>query len=197
MATEPLPNAALIAALATVKRSYEWARVRRSVLLAAAMVGLAAGVAQLAGSASAWWPFMVAGVLLAGVEFRGQAAMKGARRGYLAGLALLAAPLALLRPCCIGMDTAADVMRANCCTMPSMCAGVGVAIGVALSLARPRSGSRVEGAFGLWLGVASIASMRCTGLFVGEAVGLLGGLLSGIVVSSAAQAAFTRAKTAG
>lgn len=183
------------AALIAAKRSYEWARLRRSVLLATAMVVLAAGVAQFAGSASAWWPFGVAGVLLAGVEYRGQAAMKGARRGYLAGLALLAAPLALLRPCCIGMDTAA--IGANCCTMPSMCAGVGVAIGVALSLARPRSGSRVEGAFGLWLGVASIASMRCTGLFIGEAVGLLGGLLSGIVVSSAAQAAFTRGKTAG
>jgi hypothetical protein len=194
METNPLPDATLMAALATTKRTYEWARLRRSVLLASSMVGLAAGVAWLAGSARGWWPFVVAATLLAAVEFRGQTAMKGARRGYLAGLALLAAPLALLRPCCIGMDMAA--MGANCCTMPSMCAGVGVAIGAALSLARPSSGSRLEGAFGLWLGVASIASMRCTGLFMGEAVGLLGGLMSGIVVSSAAQAAFNRVKTA-
>jgi hypothetical protein len=186
MVTEPLLDTVLVAA----RRRYEWARVRRSVLLAVAMVLVAAGVAQIAGSARGWWPFAVAGVLLAGVEYRGQAAMKGARRGYVAGLALLAAPLALLRPCCIGMDMAA--MGANCCTMPSMCAGVGVAIGAMLSFVRPRSGSRVEGAFGLWLGVASVASMRCTGLFIGEAVGLLGGLLAGIAVSSAAQAVLNR-----
>ncbi len=169
------------ALFAAAKRRYEWARVVRSAMLAAIMIGVAALIARFAMPNAAWWPFPIAALLFAGLEYRGQAAMKGARRGYIAGLVLLAAPIALLRPCCIGMDTAA--MGTNCCTMPSMCAGVGVAIGLALSLVRPRSGSRVEAAFGLWLGVASIASMRCTGLFIGEAFGLMAGLLAGVSVA--------------
>ncbi len=166
--------------IAAARRSYEWARLGRSAVLAAILVGVAFLVVKAAGTLTAWWTFPVAALVLTAIEYRGQTAMKGARRGYIAGLVLLTAPMALLRPCCVGMDV--EAMGANCCTMPSMCAGVGVAIGLGLSLARPRTGSGIEAAFGLWLGVASIASMRCTGLFLGEALGLMGGLLSGIVL---------------
>jgi hypothetical protein len=49
--------------------------------------------------------------------------------------------------------------------------------------------------FGMTLGVASIAIRRCSTLFFGESVGLLGGLLAGIVARSLARGVLSRAST--
>jgi hypothetical protein len=115
--------------------------------------------------------------------------------GLLGGLAALLLPMSLLRPCCPpGMMSCAD-----CCAAPGACALVGVGVGALLSALLPRggdSGQRARAGVGMLLGVVSVGSVRCSGLFVGEALGMLGGLVAGTLALGAGRWALARARTA-
>jgi hypothetical protein len=91
-------------------------------------------------------------------------------------------PLSLLRPCC----RPGVVMTADCCTRPELCvvAGSAIGLGLALFLPRARGAKRWETAGGMVLGVLSVAVLKCSKLFLGEALGLLGGLAVGVLVVS-------------
>jgi RNA polymerase sigma factor (sigma-70 family) len=116
-------------------------------------------------------------------EWRGVFLMKGARRGVIAGFGSMLLPLSVLRPCC-GVD--AKAMGATCCIMPSACWAAGAVLGLGMALLLPRvpEGRRTEAALGMILGVISVAVPRCSMLFLGEGLGLLGGVVAGIVATS-------------
>jgi len=168
------------------RRAYEVGRVRTASIYALALSGLVAVAAYFAVGPQAlpWalWTFVV--WVVAG--WRGGAMLAGARRGLYAGAATFLLPLSILRPCCKpGM-----VMTSECCTRPEFCIIAGSAIGLVLAVFLPRSkgASRWETAGGMVLGVLSVAVLKCAKLFVGEALGLLGGLAVGVLVVSSVSA---------
>ena len=176
-----------------LRRAYELGRVRVSALRAFVLASLVAVVSAVAiGRAAAPWA-LVSFAVLAFAWWRGGALARGALRGTLAGLAALAAPMSVLRPCC----DAAMVASGSCCTMPSACGVSGVVLGLAMALVWPRESSRrdhvVAGA-GVALGALSVAAARCSALFVGESVGLALGLLAGVAASTAARALLSRVR---
>jgi hypothetical protein len=119
------------------------------------------------------------------VGWRGALMWRGALSGLGAGLAALVLPLSLLRPCCASMMNATD------CSMPQVCVGAGAVLGLVVVLTLPRLGTASEWARasgGALLGVASLVAGRCMGLFVGETLGLAGGLLAAAVAVSTARA---------
>jgi hypothetical protein len=67
------------------------------------------------------------------------------------------------------------------CTRPELCVGVGVALGLVVTATLPPLRSPGEWARtcgGALLAVTSLVACRCATLFVGETVGLMGGLLA-------------------
>jgi hypothetical protein len=66
---------------------------------------------------------------------------------------------------------------------------------MALVMPAAPQGRRAEAALGLILGVTSVSLVRCSMLFVGEAAGLLGGMVAGIVASSLARAWMARGRS--
>jgi hypothetical protein len=173
---------------------YELGRLRDAAVRAAAVVLLAAVVAGFAigTGALAWLPLTFAVVVF--TEWYGRVWMKAARRGVAAGFIALLVPLSILRPCCASDRAAA--LSATCCTMPSVCWVAGGVLGLALSVVLPKDarGRRGEAALGMLLGVTSITVMRCSGLFLPEAMGLLGGLLASVVAASLARAVLDRTR---
>jgi hypothetical protein len=166
------------------RRAYELGRAKVALLRAAAVLAVAAAAAWLVLGPSAlpWLPLTFA--LAAVAEWRGGTFARGARRGLLAGLVTLLLPLSLLRPCC-GGDPAMH------CTMPSVCVAAGVVFGLSLAVflpAAPTHGGRLRGAAGMALGVGVLAALRCATLFMGEALGLVGGLAAGVVAATLARA---------
>jgi hypothetical protein len=176
-----------VAVYRATRRQYELGRLivafRRAAMVAIAVAGVAGGV--FGRRALVWLPVSV--LAIAFTEWRGMSLMKGARRGLIAGVASMLLPLSLLRPCC-GID--AKAIGTTCCTMPSACwaAGAAVGLGMALLLPDAREGRRKEAALGMILGVTSVAVVRCSMLFLGEAVGLLGGIVAGVIATSLARA---------
>jgi len=174
-------------------RAYEFGRVRVAsarALVLASIVAVVSFVAIGRGSA----PFaLVAFASLTFALWRGGALARGALRGALGGLVALALPMSILRPCC----DAAMIASGSCCTMPSMCGVSGVVLGLAMALVWPKEKSQrdhlLAGA-GVALGALSVASARCSALFVGESVGLALGLLAGVAVLTAARALVSRAR---
>jgi hypothetical protein len=83
------------------------------------------------------------------------------------------------------------MMTATDCSMPQVCVGAGAVLGLAVVLTLPRLRTTVEWARAtggaLWA-VASVVATRCVSLFVGEALGLVGGLLASAVALSVARA---------
>jgi len=178
------------------RRHYEIGRVRTALLRAAAVTSLAAVFSSITlGRAALVWLPLTFGVSVL-TEWQGRWWMRGARRGVLAGFVSLVVPLSVLRPCCASDPAAA--LSASCCTMPSICWVTGGALGLALSLVLPKDvgAHRFEAALGMLLGVTSVTVVRCSGLFVAEAAGLLGGLLAGVVAASLARAWVERARAA-
>ena len=167
--------------------AYERGRLRTALTRAALESGLVGtlGASLFGTSMLAWLPLTLAALAFA--EWRGGFWMWGARRGVLGGLGAMLLPLSLLRPCC-GMDGKA--MGVACCVMPSACWAAGAAVGLGLSLLAPKApeGRRTEATLGLLLGVLSVAVLRCSPLFAGEAVGLLGGMCVALVGAAAARA---------
>jgi hypothetical protein len=180
---------------ARARRAYEWSLARDGLARAAVVLVLAALAARVAGVALQ--PATLAIVLLAWtfLGWRRGWWLRGARIGLLGGLAALLLPMSLLRPCCPpGMMTCAA-----CCAAPGACALVGVGVGALLSALLPRGGDggqRARAGVGMLLGVVSVGSVRCSGLFVGEALGMLAGLVVGTLALGAGQWALARARAA-
>ena len=70
--------------------------------------------------------------------------------------------------------------------------GAGALIGFVLAAFVPLGPARVRTAVGMALGIASVAILRCSTLFIGEAIGLLGGLLAGVAAAALAQSVLRR-----
>ncbi|CAN98273.1 MULTISPECIES: hypothetical protein [Sorangium] len=175
------------AARRAARRAYELGRLRSSALRAAmvAAVSAAAAVVAVGPDALAWVPVTL--LVWIFIEWRGTWLLRGARGGLLAGLTTLALPLSILRPCC-RLD--ADMSSGTCCTMPGACVVVGAMLGLSLALVVPRvpSERRATTAIGMVLGVGSVAALRCGALLFGEAAGLIGGLVAGVVAANLARA---------
>ena len=178
------------------RRSYELGRLRSAALrslLALAFVG-ALGVLCVGRQAAPWALLSAALVLF--TEWRGSLLAQGTRRGLAVGAISVLMPLSVLRPCCAnGMMTMTD---GSCCTMPSVCGAAGVALGLVLALWLPRAttGRRWEAPLGALLGALAVGAVRCSGLFGGEMLGLLGGL-SASVAASVCLKAVLRTRSAG
>lgn len=168
-----------------VRRAYEWGRLRASVVRAM-LVTVAIGAVACAFTgprALAWLPVTFTAWLL--VHWRGGPILRGSLFGLVAGAITYALPMTILRPCC--SPEKMMVAGENCCTMPSACVGAGAAIGFVLAAFVPASAARWRTALGMGLGVASVAILRCSTLFLSEAGGLLGGLVGGVLVAAAAR----------
>jgi hypothetical protein len=178
-------------------RAYEWGRVRVASARAFVFASVVAIVSVLAiHRAAAPWA-LVSFIALAFAGWRGGALARGALRGAFGGLVALALPMSILRPCC----DAAAIAAGSCCTMPSMCGVSGVVLGLAMALVWPRERSwtrrdHLTAGVGVALGALSVASARCSALFVGESVGLALGLLAGVAASTAARALVARTSRA-
>ncbi|WP_437979192.1 hypothetical protein WMF11_25095 [Sorangium sp. So ce295] len=175
------------AARRAARRAYEVGRLRVSMVRAAGVTSVAVVVALIAVGQRAlvWLPVPL--LVWVFVEWRGTWLLRGARRGLVAGLATLALPPSVLRLCCsadVGMSSAA------CCTMPGLCVAAGALFGLSLALLVPRvpSEHRATTAMGMVLWVSSIAALRCGALLFGEAAGLIGGLVAGVVAANIANA---------
>jgi hypothetical protein len=170
-----------------LKHAYEFGRARVAAMRALVLAMVVAVVSAIViGRVALPWA-LVAFAALAFAGWRGGPFARGALRGALAGLVVLALPLSILRPCC----DAAAIASGSCCTMPSMCGISGVVLGLAMALVFPRETTRrgqlLAGA-GVALGSLSVAASRCSSLFVGESIGLALGLLAGVAASTAARA---------
>lgn len=175
------------------RRAYEWGRLRWSLLRAMAVVFVVAIVVYTFSGVTAlsWLPVTLGAWVFA--YWRGGSILRGALSGLVAGAVTYALPMTILRPCC----SPEKMMNAgmDCCTMPSACLGAGALVGLVLASFVPLGPSPWRVAFGMALGVASIAILRCSTLFFGESLGLLVGLLAGIVALSLARGVHGRAST--
>jgi hypothetical protein len=177
------------------RRALELGRLRSSLIGASVIVGLLAVLAvALPRAIDPRWlalPFAV----WAFVAWRGGALARGGMLGLAAGAAGWLVPMSVLRPCCAAMSEQA--MRGDCCTRPECCLEAGAMLGVVVGvlahthLARDRRTSATQLAAMVAMAGATLG-VRCTGLFLGEALGLLGGLAVGVIVTGAARALFVR-----
>jgi hypothetical protein len=168
------------------RRAYELGRLRLGSVRALGVAATAATVAAIVVGRRAliWMPVTFALWVL--VEWRGAWLSKGARRGLLAGAFTLLLPLSLLRPCC---DMTAMHAGEGCGGgMSNACLAVGSIFGLSLALLLPRAPRerRAEAALGTALGAASLAVFRCAPLLLGEAIGLLVGLVAGVAAAGLA-----------
>ncbi|HEX8796327.1 MAG TPA: hypothetical protein VF765_35495 [Polyangiaceae bacterium] len=186
MSAEATRSANLDRVASRARRAYELGMLRLGVTRGA-VVACLVGILSVAGVISlhsGFWllPVFVVWSLLG---WRGSLVWRGALSGLGPGLAALALPVSLLRPCCASMMTATD------CSMPQMCIGAGAVLGLVVVLTLPRLRTTAEWARasgGALLAVASIVATRCVTLFVGEVLGLAGGLLASAVAVSMARA---------
>lgn len=179
---------------ARARRAYEWGLARDGFARALVVLTLASLAAYVAGVALR--PLTLVPLVLAWtfLGWRRGWWLRGAHVGLLGGLATLLLPMSLLRPCC----TPGMMVCENCCARPGTCALVGVALGVLLAALLPRrgdAGQRARAGIGMLLGAVSIGSVRCSGLFLGEALGTFAGLLGGALAVSAGTWMWTRART--
>jgi hypothetical protein len=119
------------------------------------------------------------------VSWYGTSLLRGGRVGVVAGLVTNVLPRRLLHPCCT-TDEMARGAAACCRSMYGTCGLVGLAIGVTLAMLLPRGPNvdRWRTAAGMAIAAVSLASLRCSGLILGETVGLVGGLVVGILASA-------------
>lgn len=182
-------NAALRArALSAYEAGRTRASVVRALVCTLAVAGLSVAVRGPRSLVVA--PLLFAIVLLA--ERRGMALGAGMRRGVVIGLATWLLPMSVLRPCCANMDPAA--ISGACCTMPGCCFAAGALVGLVAAFLAPRSRrGDAWGTVGIACGVLGVTALRCTGLFVGEAAGMLLGVAAAAAMVSGARAVLARA----
>jgi hypothetical protein len=170
------PDAVQTATMARARRSYEGAMLRLGLVRAALVTGAVALLALLGVTSlpsPAWLVPLFAVWLLMG--WRGTLLWRGALGGLAAGLAALALPTSVLRPCCATMTSAAS------CSMPEVCVAAGVALGLVVAVTLPRlrtPGQWARASAGGMVAVTSLIACRCTTMLLGESLGLLGGLLA-------------------
>jgi hypothetical protein len=141
-----------------------------------------AGLATSGRPALAWVPLTVVAWVFA--YWRGDAVLRGALYGLLGGVVTSLLPMSILRPCCVpGAPVGAD-----CCTMPGACLAAGAVVGVVLAAVVPFGRtSWWRTALGMAVGMTSVAILKCTTLFAGEAFGLVGGLMAGVAAGAVAR----------
>lgn len=181
-------------ARARARAAYERGRLIAALARAAIVTAVLAGVAIATVGPLALRFLPAAFVAWTLADWRGRALVRGARLGVIAGLVALVMPMAVLRSCCaVGMNGDGD-----CCSsffgMCPACSLSGAVVGLVLAafLPRGRDARRVETALGMIVGMVPIAALKCTALIGGEAVGLIAGLLTGVVVASGAMAVVDR-----
>jgi len=177
------------------RRALELGRLRVALTGAALVTGVLALILQLAPTPLDVRALALPFVAWTCVAWRGGSLARGGAFGLFAGVAGWLVPMSLLRPCCATMAATS----ADCCTRPDCCLEAGALIGIVLALCSPidlQRRSFAERIAGTLLIAGATLGMRCTGLFVGESIGLLGGLALGAVATSAARAWMTRLRTA-
>jgi hypothetical protein len=181
MMTEHKADGAL---MRRARRAYELGRIKSGSLRAALLTMFVTGLGSLLVDAHAWAWAPLTFVLWTLLWWRGGVLLASAHFGLAAGAITFLLPMSLLRPCCRpGMD-------GPVCTMPEMCVLAGALVGLPIALLglRAAHGRSQEAALGMGIGVISLATVKCSALFIGEAVGLLGGLTLAIAAASAAHA---------
>jgi hypothetical protein len=178
------------------RRAYELGRLRSGAWQAALITTVVAAFGVLTSGSAALMvlPITAAAWLLA--FWRGDAFLRGAVHGLMGGLLTSLLPMSVLRPCCAAGAAKVVVSGATCCTMPGACLGAGAVVGLVLATVVPfGKAAWWKTATGVSLGVASVAILKCTTLFAGEAFGLVGGLLAGVAAATAAKAVAQRRLT--
>ena len=168
---------------ALAHRAYRRGRRRTALVRAGIVTLLAASVAVAALGPLALRFVPVSFVIAFALFLRGRSLARGGRYGLLGGALSFALPLSWLRPCC-----APSVMAeaGSVCTMPEVCVGAGALLGFALVMMVPQPSAATRGEFslGLMMGVIALAGFKCSALFFGEALGLLGGVFAGVIAMS-------------
>jgi hypothetical protein len=177
------------------RRAYELGRLRSAAWKAAVISAVVAAFGLLTAGSTILFvvPVTVAAWLFA--FWRGDAFLRGAFHGLAGGLVTSLLPMSVLRPCCA---TSAAKMAAgmDCCTMPGACLGAGALVGLLLATVVPfGKAAWWRTATGVSLGLSSVAILKCTTLFAGEAFGLVGGLLAGVMLATVARAVAQRRLT--
>jgi hypothetical protein len=165
-----------------VRRAYECARARSGIFRGTLVASVVATIAVWKLDPTSAPLALIALTVVAAAEWRGGAAGSGMRVGLGGGFLALLAPNAVLRPCCAahaGLAAACD-----CGMMSSSCWMAGALIGliVGVLLPRARQARHLESLAGGVLAAVSVAAVRCAGLFLGEALGLLGGIIVGVAI---------------
>jgi hypothetical protein len=172
------------ALLRRARSAYELGRIKLGSLRAALLTLAVAGVGSWLFGSHAWrWaPLTFAAWTLS--WWRGGVLLRSSHYGLAAGAIAFLLPMSVLRPCC------RPGMQGPVCTMPEMCVLAGMLVGLPLAVLGLRQAEErpYEAALGMALGVLSLVAMKCAALFVGEALGLLGGITLGIAAASAVTA---------
>ncbi len=171
---------------ARARRAYELGMLRLGAIRGALVTCLVAvlAAADVARLPSVLWLVAIF-VVWTIMGYRGAILWRGALGGLGAGLAALVLPQSVLRPCC------ATMVSATSCSMPQVCVGAGALLGLAVALTLPRLRTTSEwtrASAGALLAAMSLVASRCTSLFLGESLGLAGGLLATAVAVSTARA---------
>lgn len=192
----PSSSPAFAAAERVARRAYELARVRRGMLRAAALGAALALLAALVLGRQGALPLIALFAVWSVVEWRGGAALRGARIGAPAGVLAWLVPTSAIDGCC---RLGCTLTGGACCGITGACTMFGVLLGVAVGVALTRSSRspdgarpeplRIEAVLGGIAGLAAAAGPRCTTLVLGESVGLLLGVVAGTAVASAIGAA--------
>jgi hypothetical protein len=168
-------------------RAYERGRMWTSFVRAAVVVLATGALSWFVRGHESLLALPLVFVIVVGGEWMGNLVGQGMRRGAALGLVSWLVPMSVLRPCCATMDAAAR--GGACCTMPSCCVATGAVLGLVLAFFAPRANDTKNymwGSVGLAAGALGVTALRCTGLFAGEALGLLGGItLATLAVSFA------------
>jgi hypothetical protein len=156
------------------QRAYERGRLATSLVRAAVVVLATGALSWFVRGHESLVALPLVFVIVVGGEWIGTLVGQGMRRGAALGLLSWLVPMSVLRPCC---------------TMPSCCVATGAVLGLVLAFFAPRARDTkayMWGSVGLAAGALGVTALRCTGLFAGEALGLLGGIaLATLAVSGA------------
>jgi hypothetical protein len=185
----------LDASYQATRRAYELGRLRSGAWKTGLVTAVVAafGLVTSGPAILMVMPVTVAAWLLA--FWRGDAFLRGAFHGLAGGLVTSLLPMSILRPCCAA-GAAKMAAGMDCCTMPGACLGAGALVGLVLATVVPfGKAAWWRTATGVSVGLSSVAILKCTTLFAGEAFGLVGGLLAGVMLATAAKAVAQRRLT--
>jgi hypothetical protein len=164
------------------RTAYELGRLRRAVVRSVGL-GLVLAILSLiviGQSAVLWLPVFL--LVWTALEWRGGPLLRGGRIGAIVGALLALMPVSVFMSCCrLGCSMASGV----CCNTARACGAIGALVGlfVTFLLARLPARERMIATGGAALGLVATSVPRCSGLMLGEGVGLLLGLLAGALAA--------------